>query len=94
MHLECNIVEGAAGTFHGIVRRPDMVGLDQDRSVDQDGCAGTRRARGVYKGSSLVRNTPLLGPYRRPVRRVLGGSSGVGRFLMGEVPLYVYLKRN
>ena len=30
--------------------------------------------------------TPL-GPYRRPMPRVLGGSQGGGRFLMGEVPL-------
>ena len=31
---------------------------------------------------------PPLGPRGRPVHRVLGGSLGVGRFLMGEVPLY------
>ena len=31
---------------------------------------------------------PPLGPYRRPVPGVLGGSWGVGHFLMGEVPLY------
>jgi len=28
-----------------------------------------------------------LGPYHRPMPRVLGGSSGGGRFLMCEVPL-------
>ena len=28
-----------------------------------------------------------LGPYRRPMPRVLRGSWWVGRFLMGEVPL-------
>ena len=27
-----------------------------------------------YRGTSLMRNTPLLGPYRRPMPRVLGGS--------------------
>ena len=26
-----------------------------------------------YRGTSLIRNTPLLGPYRRPMPRVLGG---------------------
>ena len=27
-----------------------------------------------YRGTSLIRNTPLLGPYRRPMPRVLWGS--------------------
>ena len=39
-----------------------------------------------YRGTSPRKRTPL-GPYRRPMPRVLGGSSGVGRFRMGEVPL-------
>ena len=33
-------------------------------------------------------NAPPLGPYRRPMPRVLGGSYGGGQFLMAEVPLY------
>ena len=33
-----------------------------------------------------TQRTPL-GPYRRPMPRVLGGSWESGRFLMGEVPL-------
>ena len=41
-----------------------------------------------YMGTSLTRKRPPpLGPYHRPMPRVLGGSKGVGRFLMGEVPL-------
>ena len=35
-----------------------------------------------YRGTSTIRKRTPLGPYRRPMRRVLGG----GRFLMGEVP--------
>jgi hypothetical protein len=31
-----------------------------------------------------------VGPYRRPMSRVLGGSLGVGCFLINEVPLYWY----
>ena len=27
-----------------------------------------------YRGTSLIRNNPLLGPYGRPMPRVLGGS--------------------
>ena len=42
----------------------------------------------VYRGTSLIRNRTPLGPYRRPMLRVLGGSEGDGCFLMGEVPLY------
>ena len=44
-----------------------------------------------YRGTSLIRNAPLLGPYRRPLLRVLGGFLGGGRFLMSEVPLWVYM---
>ena len=33
---------------------------------------------------------PPLGPNRRPVPRVLGESYRGGRFLMGEVALYIY----
>ena len=44
---------------------------------------GSLRCARVWGG----RHTPV-GPYRRPMPRVLGGSSGVGRFLIGEVPLY------
>ena len=41
----------------------------------------------VYRGTSLKRKRTPLGPYRSPMHRVLGGSKGGGRFLMGEVPL-------
>jgi len=40
----------------------------------------------VYRGTSLIRNNPHVGPYSRPMPRalvVLGG----GRFLMIEVSL-------
>ena len=40
-----------------------------------------------YRGTSLIRKRTPLGPYRRPMPKVLGGSQGGGRFLMGEVPL-------
>ena len=33
-----------------------------------------------------MKRTPL-GPYSRPMPRVVGGSQGGGRFFMGEVPL-------
>ena len=42
-----------------------------------------------YRDTSLIRKRTPLGPYRRPMPRVLGGSQGGGCFLMGEVPLYV-----
>jgi hypothetical protein len=41
----------------------------------------------LYRGSSLIRPPSPLGPYSRNTARVLRGSSGGGRFLMGEVPL-------
>jgi len=41
-----------------------------------------------YRGTSFIRKQPLVGHYRRHMPRVLGGSLGGERFLMGEVPLY------
>ena len=37
-----------------------------------------------YRGNPLTRKRTLLGPYRRPMPRVLGGSYGGRRFLLGE----------
>ena len=42
----------------------------------------------TYRGTSLIRNTPPVGPYSSRMPRVLGGSQGGGLFLMSEVPLY------
>jgi len=36
----------------------------------------------IYKGTSLIRKRTPLGPYRRPMPRVLWGSQGGGRFPM------------
>jgi len=44
---------------------------------------------GSYRGTSLIRNCLLLGPYSRPMPRVLWCSYGGGLFLMSEGPLYV-----
>ena len=41
----------------------------------------------VVQDCSLMRNTPLLGPYSRTVLRVLWWSWRGGLFLMSEVPL-------
>ena len=41
----------------------------------------------LCRGTSLIRNTPLLGPCSRTVPRVLWWSYGGGLFLMSEVPL-------
>ena len=46
-----------------------------------------RRRPTCYRGTSLARKRTHLGPYRKPMSRVLGGSQG-GRRLMGEVPLF------
>ena len=41
-----------------------------------------------YRGTSLIRSNPLLGPYRRTIPRALWWSLGWGLFLVSEVPLY------
>ena len=56
--------------------------------VDIHICAAFTASRGdPYRGTSLIRKRNPLGPYRRPMPRVLGGSSGGGHFLMGKIPL-------
>ena len=42
-----------------------------------------------YRGTSLIKKRTPLGPYRRPMPRVPGGSEGGWRFLLGKVPLYL-----
>ena len=39
-----------------------------------------------YGGTSLIRKRTPLGPYRRPMPRVLGGPRGVDAFLWGRYP--------
>ena len=41
----------------------------------------------THSRSLSIRKRTTLGPYSRPVPRVLGGYQGCGRFLMGKVPL-------
>ena len=40
----------------------------------------------AYRGTSLIRKRTLLGPYSRPMPRVLGGFLGVGVFLWARYP--------
>ena len=40
----------------------------------------------TYRGSSLKRKCTPIGPYRRPMPRVLGGPRGVGVFLWARYP--------
>ena len=41
-----------------------------------------------YRGTSLISNSPPLGPYSRTMPRALWWSWGGGVFLMNEVPLH------
>ena len=47
-----------------------------------------RPKRTGYRGTSLTRNSALLGPYSRTLHRAIWGSQGGGRFRMSKVPLY------
>jgi hypothetical protein len=42
----------------------------------------------TWTKGSPTRKRPPLGPYRKPMPRVLGGSQGGWRFRMRDVPLY------
>ena len=48
----------------------------------------------VYRGTSLIRTPPLLGPYRRTTLGVLWWSRRGGLFLMSKVPLYPEYSRS
>ena len=48
--------------------------------------------RGNVQGSHIRKRTPL-GPYRRPMLRVIGVSWGVGCFLLSEVPHVMFVVR-
>ena len=64
-----------------------MLGVDdRDYRVQKDVAAQGSRS-GFTRGTSLKRKRTALGPYRRPMPRVLGGSWGGGHFLVSEVPL-------
>ena len=59
----------------------------KNRSVNS-GAVTVSPVRRPSKSSAPRGHTPL-GPYRRPMPRVIGGSWVGGRFLMSEVPLYL-----
>ena len=47
--------------------------------------------RVAYRGTPLIKNRPLLRPYRRTMSQALEWPWGGGVFLMSEVPLYMYM---
>jgi len=47
---------------------------------------------GAYSGTSLIRNSAPLGPYRGPMPRALWWFLGGVLFLMSEVPLCVWTR--
>ena len=49
---------------------------------------GDNQSTWGHRGTSLIRNTPLLGPYSGTISRVIWRFKRGGRFLMSEVPLY------
>ena len=57
---------------------------DSGRALRQS----AQKAKG-QRGTSLIRNSALLGPYSRTMHRALWWVLGGGRFIISEVPLYV-----
>jgi hypothetical protein len=79
------------GCLHGGHVGQEDLSLGHDQTQPLWGCihgghVGTNKSA-EYRGTSVIRKRTLLGPSRRPMRRVLGGSQGGGRFLMDEVSL-------
>ena len=89
--------KGAYSVKHRAWRGRERDGeIVRARERERKGIIGSGRSH-RYRGPSLIRNRRPLGPYRRPMPRVLGRVlGGGGRFLMGEVPQYFTqgLRRN
>ena len=65
------------------------MGLMQSTRAPQQGTAAGRgegQRRVSLQGYLTYKKRKTLGPYRRPMFKVLGGSQGGRRFLLGEVP--------
>ena len=58
------------------------------RLLGSDPAPSAREMLRRYRGTSFIRNTPLLGQYSRTIPRVLRWSYGGWLFLISEVPLY------
>jgi len=50
--------------------------------------------RTAYRGTSLIKNNPLLGPYSRTMNRALWWSWGKGLFFMSEVFLHTSVEEH
>ena len=72
--LEVGAVSYAQGT-------PVLNSLPYTRSVAHTCCWS------AYRGTSIIRNCLLVGPYSRTMPRALRWSLGGGQFLIGEIPL-------
>ena len=48
-----------------------------------------RLGGGTYRETSLIRNTPFVGPYIKTMTRVLWGHQVGGLFPLSEVPLLI-----
>ena len=58
---------------------------DCRESIAESIVKSTRLSVWVYRGTSLIRNTPLLGPYGRTLPRVLWWSEGEELSFISEV---------
>ena len=63
-----------------------------DRALDPHPRHPLQPGYELYRGTSLTRKRTSLEPYRRPMPRVLGGSWRGGHFLMGKVPLHIFIR--
>ena len=76
---------GGGGGYTVWVRRVEAV--PGGRCINFHTDVSRRTMQVIYRGTSLIRNHPILGPYSRPRPRFLRLPGGGGRFVMGEVPL-------
>jgi len=62
---------------------------EEEVRLQRAGCNEQIARQFAYRGTSLIRNSGRLGPYRRTMLRALWQSCGGGQFLVSKVPLYM-----
>jgi len=81
-------VQGSGSRVHGLGFRVQGSGFRvQGRVRPCRAPVPTGVGSRFYRGTSLIRNSTPLKPYRRTMPRALGWSQGFRGFLMSEVPL-------
>ena len=80
-------VEGEASPLKTLNPNPSRAEVPIEVTDEPRAGGGSFGNPKPYRGTSLIRNSALLGPYSRTMHRALWWVPGGDHFLMSEVPL-------